>query len=76
MDSTPAPTPDAEAGRQHVGLRIAATKIATYDQLAINASRPGARITRTDVIKAHLAIAERHADEVTRLLEKIAEGRA
>lgn len=70
MDSNPAPT-----RRAPFTIRLAENVLLSYDELAIKHSVPGGRLSRADVLKAHLAIAARHGDEVVRLLKQIAEGR-
>jgi hypothetical protein len=71
MDSPQKPGMD----RLPINFRIARQHVEAYDKLSHAYSTPGVHITRTDVIKAHLAVAGRYPDEVATTLAKIVEAR-
>lgn len=67
MDSTPS--------RRPLALRLSPEAITRFDALAHEHSLPGAALTRTDVIRAHLMVASRHRDELVAALKQMAEAK-
>lgn len=59
--------------RKPAGFRLAPATIERLDALALEHSTPQRRLSRTDVLKAHLAVAQRHEDELIRTLKRLGE---